>query len=146
MSTPIPSFCQVLDNRLHPIGITTQMSPHSLCLSLPKSFSSYSLFAVTLKRVDVAPALTVRLVVSMQKSQARSDEYDDITVNIENPESFQDFFTHCQAEPMDGLWPQSESPEAQQVSETGKLLNRWTDFLNYLGDNIWQKLTTLTIM
>ncbi|MGK7932034.1 MAG: hypothetical protein AB4041_11460 [Microcystaceae cyanobacterium] len=146
LTPTISSFCQVLDNHSHPIGITTKLSPHSLCLSLPKSFSSYSLFSIILKRVDVSPALTVKLVVSVSKSESRSDEYDDITVNIENPDAFQAFFTHCQEAKMDGLWNRSWSSELEPLSYTynNNSVNQCTRFLSNLGVTVWQKLTALT--
>ncbi len=137
------SFCQVLDSHLRPIGITTKLSPHSLCLSLPKSFSSYSLFSITLKRVDVSPALMVKLVVSVEKTQPRSDEYDDITVKIENPDEFQNFFNYCQAAKINGLWNRTWSSEIKSFPYNGQSVNLCTRFLSNLGVTIWQKLTAM---
>lgn len=140
LDSTFTAFCQVLDNRLQPIGITTQLSPHTLCLSLPKAFSSQSLFSITLKRVDVYPALTIKLVVSVQESQARNEEFDDITVKIENPEAFQTFFTYCQTAKTDGLWDRSGVGEIQPLSYQENSWDKCTRVLSHVSVNTWQKL------
>lgn len=105
----ILAFCQVLDLERNFIGVSFDLTPSGICLSLPKAFPKNQSFLAILKRGDAAAAYVPEVLVTIQPVWRRSlnqyyDELGGKIIQVKPEKAFLEFYRYCQQARANGLF------------------------------------------
>jgi hypothetical protein len=102
----ILAFCQVLDLEGNLIGVSFDLTPQGLCVSLPNTWTEADTFSIMLKRMDNPKLATIQVTVMPMWRQSRNDSFDEIggkIVGVDSQTHFDQFLQYCQTAGPSGL-------------------------------------------
>ena len=102
----ILAFCQVLDLDSNLIGVSFDLTPKGLCVSLPNTWTHADTFSIKLKRMDNPQLATITVTVMPMWRQSRNDNFDEIggkIVEVDSQVHFDQFLQYCQTAGPSGL-------------------------------------------
>jgi len=100
------AFCQVLDLDGNLIGVSFDLTPRGLCVSLPNTWPKAESFSIMLKRIDNPNLPTITIKVTPMWRSSRNDNFDEIggkIVEVNSPSDFDQFLHYCQKAGPNGL-------------------------------------------
>jgi hypothetical protein len=100
------AFCQVLDLEGNLIGVSFDLTPRGLCVSLPNTWTKTDNFSIVLKRIDNPSLPTITITVTPMWRSSRNDNFDEIggkIVEVNSPSDFERFLNYCQEAGPSGL-------------------------------------------
>jgi hypothetical protein len=100
------AFCQVLDLDDNLIGVSFDLTPKGLCVSLPNTWTDADRFAIRLKRMDNPQLAAITITVMPMWRQPRNDNFDEIggkIVEVDSQIYFEQFLEYCQTAGPSGL-------------------------------------------
>jgi len=100
------AFCQAWDLEGNLIGVSFDLTPKGLCVSLPNTWTEADTFSIMLKRVDNPDLAAITVTVKPMWRQSRNDSFDEIggqIVGVDSPSNFDQFLQYCQEAGPSGL-------------------------------------------
>jgi hypothetical protein len=101
----VMAFCQVFEPQGELLGVSFDLTPSGICLSLPNTWPRDN-FEIQLKRMDNPNLPEVRLMVKPMWRQPRNENFDEIggqIIDINSAEDFETFLRYCQTAGPSGL-------------------------------------------
>ncbi len=105
------AFCQVFDLEGELVGVSFDLTPDGICVSLPNTWPSTDSFHIKLRRMDNSelPAITIKVQPVWRES--RNENFDEIggkILEVDCQDSFNNFLDYCQKFGPSGLVDRSD--------------------------------------
>ena len=100
------AFCQVLNLDGDLIGVSFDLTPRGLCVSVPNTWTKEDTFSIMLKRMDNPNLSHITVTVTPMWRTSRNDNFDEIggkIVQVNSQSNFEQFLQYCQEAGPSGL-------------------------------------------
>ena len=100
------AFCQVLNLDGDLIGVSFDLTPRGLCVSVPNTWTKEDTFSIMLKRMDNPNLSPITVTVTPMWRTSSNDNFDEIggkIVQVNSQSNFEQFLQYCQEAGPSGL-------------------------------------------